>query len=62
MLEVTVTRFVIQGRIQVLWGLKFIIFLGPSLRKRIQNYEYKMRHASEELFGMRKGIITNYEF
>jgi len=25
-----------QGRIQVLWGLKLVKFLGPSLRKRIR--------------------------
>jgi len=24
--------------------------LGPSLRKRMQNYEYKIRHESEYLF------------
>ena len=39
-----------QGRIQVLWGLKLIQFLGPALRKRIQNYEYKIRYESEYLF------------
>jgi len=28
-----------QSNIQVLWGLKLINFLGPSLTKRIQNYK-----------------------
>jgi hypothetical protein len=33
---------------------------GPSLRKRIQNYEYKIRPQSECLFTMRKETTTNY--
>jgi hypothetical protein len=40
-----------QGRIQVLWDLKLIQFLGPSLRKRIQYNEYKIRYEIEYLFG-----------
>jgi hypothetical protein len=39
-----------QERIQVLWDLKLIQFLGTSLRKRIQNSEYKIRYESEYLF------------
>jgi hypothetical protein len=35
--------------------------LGPSLRKRIQNYEYKTRHESEYLWRMRKEITENYK-
>ena len=30
-------RIQLEGRIQVLWGLKLIQFLGPSFRKRKQN-------------------------
>jgi hypothetical protein len=37
-----------QGWIQVLWSL--IQFLEPSLRKRMQNYKYKIRYKSEYLF------------
>ena len=37
-------------RIQVLWGMKLIQFWGLCSRKRIQNYEYKVRHESEYLF------------
>jgi len=33
-----------SGADQVLWRLKLIQFLKPSLRKRIQNYEYRVRH------------------
>jgi hypothetical protein len=32
-----------KGRIQVLWGLKLLQFLGLYFRKRIQNHEYKIR-------------------
>ena len=39
-----------QGQVQVLWGLKLIQFLGPSVRKEIQSYEYKIRCESEYLF------------
>jgi hypothetical protein len=39
-----------QGWIQVLWGLKLVKFLEPTLRKRIQNYKYKIRYESEYLF------------
>jgi hypothetical protein len=34
----------------------------PSLRKRMQNYEYKIRYETEYLFRMRKEFITNYKF
>ena len=37
-----------QGLIQVLWIL--ILFLEPTLRKRMQNYKYKIRYESEYLF------------
>jgi hypothetical protein len=37
-----------QGWIQVLWSL--IQFLEPSLRKIMQNYNYKIRYKSENLF------------
>jgi len=47
-----------QRQIQVLWGLKLIQFLGPSLKKKIQNYEYKFRE-SEYLFRMRKEITSH---
>jgi hypothetical protein len=39
-----------QGQIQVLCSLKLIQFLGPSLRKRIQNYKYEIRYENEYLF------------
>jgi len=39
-----------QGRIQDLWELKLIQFLGPILWKRIQNFEYKIRYENEYLF------------
>jgi len=45
------TRY--HGRIRLCGGLKFIQFLGPSLRKRIQNYEYEITYESEYLFRMR---------
>jgi hypothetical protein len=48
----------LQSNIQVLWGLKLIKYLEPSLRKRIQNYEYKSRYAREYLFKIRKEITT----
>jgi len=51
-----------QSNIQVLWGWKLIKFLGPSLRKRIQNYEYKSRHAREYLFRIRKEMATKRTF
>jgi hypothetical protein len=44
------------------WGLKLVQILGPSLRKRIQNYAYTTRYRSEYLFWMRKEIATNYQF
>jgi hypothetical protein len=49
MLEVTVTDLLFKGGSRFLWGLKLIKFWEPSLRKRkrIQNCEYKMRHASD---------------
>jgi hypothetical protein len=37
-----------------LGGLKLAQFLGPSLRKRTQNYKFKTKHESEYLF-----IMTN---
>jgi hypothetical protein len=46
----------------MLWGLKLIQFLGPSLRKRIQNYEYKIRYGSKCLFRTRKEITTNNKY
>jgi len=36
-----------RGGIQVLWILKLIQFLGHTLRKRTQNYEYKIRYENE---------------
>jgi len=44
-----------QGWIQVLWGLKLLQFWGPSLRERIQNYEYKIKYKSEYLFRVLEG-------
>jgi hypothetical protein len=43
-----------EGWIKVLWGLKFAQFLGPSLGKRIPNYEYKFSYESEYLEGEMK--------
>jgi hypothetical protein len=37
-------------------------FLGTSLRKRIQNCEYKIRYEIEYLFRTRKQITTNLKF
>jgi len=51
--------YVKQGQIKVLWGLEHIQFLGPSLKKKNQGYEYKFRE-SEYLFRMRKEI-TSYK-
>jgi hypothetical protein len=48
-----------QGRIQVLWGLKLIQFWGPSLRERIQNYEYKINYESEYLFRALEGTLAS---
>jgi hypothetical protein len=36
--------------------------LGPYLRKRLQNYEYKIVYESEYLFEMNTEITTNYKF
>jgi hypothetical protein len=47
---VTVVISCAQGWIQVLCSLKLIQFLGPSSRRRIQNYKYKIRYKSEYLF------------
>jgi len=33
-----------------MWAPKLVEFWGPSLRKRIQNYKYKIRYESEYLF------------
>jgi hypothetical protein len=38
------------------------IILGSSLRRRIQNYEHKIRYESEYLFRMRKEVTTNYKY
>jgi hypothetical protein len=57
----TVKPAIKQGQIQVLWGLKLMQLLGPPLRKKIQNYEYKMRHKNEYLFRRRKEITTNHK-
>jgi hypothetical protein len=35
---------------QVLWGLKLIQVIEPSLRKGMQNYNYNIRYESEYLF------------
>ena len=34
---------------------------GPSLRKRMQNYDYKIRYETEYLFQIRKDTTTNYK-
>jgi hypothetical protein len=36
-----------QGRLQNFRGLRLIQFWGSSLRKRIQNNEYKIKHETE---------------
>jgi hypothetical protein len=36
-------------------------FLGPSLRKRIQNFEYKIGYEIEYLFRIRNEMTTNYK-
>jgi hypothetical protein len=36
-----------QGQIQNFRGLKLIQFWGSCLRKRIQNYEYKLKYETE---------------
>jgi hypothetical protein len=36
--------------------------LGPSLRKRTENYECKFKGASAYLFRLRKGVTTHYKF
>jgi len=41
-------------------GPEVYTILRPLLRKRIQNYKYKIRYESECLFRMRKEITTNY--
>lgn len=48
------------GRSRFLWGLKLIKYLRPSLRNRIQGYEYKISYESKYLFRMRKAFATNY--
>jgi hypothetical protein len=50
-----------QGRIQIFRGLKLIQFLGFSLRKRIQNYEYKIKYETEWEQRMGIEITTNYK-
>ena len=37
-------------------------FLGPSLRKMIQNYEYKIRYISGYLFKREQKSQKNYKF
>jgi hypothetical protein len=39
-----------RGQIQGLWALKLVQFLEPTLRKRKQNYKYKIRYENEYLF------------
>jgi hypothetical protein len=51
-----------HGRIQELWGLKLTLYLGPCLRERIPNYQYKIRYETEYLFRVRKEITPNYKF
>jgi hypothetical protein len=41
-------------------GPEAYIILGVLWRKRIHNYEYKIRHESEHLFRMRKEITKYY--
>ena len=45
-------------------GSESCTILGVFFFKRIglQNYEYKIRHESEYLFGMRKEVTTDYKF
>jgi tRNA splicing ligase len=35
-------------------------FWGTALRKKVENFEYKIKYESEYLCGMRKEITTNY--
>jgi hypothetical protein len=44
----------LQGRFQVLWGLKLISFLMSPLTKEIQNHEYKIMYENEYLFRWEK--------
>jgi hypothetical protein len=48
--KVSVSTVQAQGWIQVLCSLNLIQFLGPSSRKRIQNYKYRIKYESEYLF------------
>jgi hypothetical protein len=41
---------VVEGWIEVWWGLKLSKFLGPYFKKGTQNYEYKIRYKTEYLF------------
>jgi hypothetical protein len=52
-------RAVALGR---LWGLKLIKYFGSPLRKRIQDYKYKISYESEYLFRMRKEVATSNKF
>lgn len=36
-----------QGKVQAQWGLVLLFFGGPSLRKSIQNYKYKVTRVRE---------------
>jgi len=42
--------------------MTLIKFWGPTSRKKIQNFEYKIRYKEEYLFRMRKEVTTNYKF
>jgi hypothetical protein len=43
-------------------GLKLIQFLGSSARKRMQNYECRIKCETDSLLRMRKEITTSYKF
>lgn len=44
----------------ILKRLKLIKDKESALRKRIQNYKYKVRYDSKYLFRIRKEVIINY--
>jgi len=43
-------------------GTEAYLVFGAVLKKRIQNYKYKIRYDIEYLFRMGKVITTNYKF